>query len=195
MNRRLKAGFSIVEILLAASMLGLIVTALVGAFIYGRETTAAAGMRTRALFLAEEGVEASRNIRDSGFANLTVGTHGLAISGGEWIFSGASDTTGIFTRQITVSAVDAARSRITSTVTWQQTPSRTGAASVDTYLTNWNAGSVVSQCNSYCQSLLYATGTCRQNVAQCTVNGETHEAGGDAFCPGGPSANTCCCHP
>ena len=75
-------GFSVVEVLLAASIFSLLVTALVGAFLYGQESSALAGARARAGQLADEGLEASRSIRDGAFTNLTDGAHGLAVSGG-----------------------------------------------------------------------------------------------------------------
>src|SRR5688572_29868315 len=71
-------GFSVVEVLLAATVFGFLVTALIGAIVYGRASTAAAGDRARAVILAEEGVEAVRNLRDAAYANLTDGTYGLA---------------------------------------------------------------------------------------------------------------------
>src|SRR3990167_512120 len=77
-------GFSTIEVLLASTILVLIVTAFMGAYIYGSESTALAGQRVRAVFLAEEGLEASRNIRDENFSNLTDGTKGLSISGNQW---------------------------------------------------------------------------------------------------------------
>ena len=53
-----------------------------------------------------------------------------------------------------------------------------------------------SSCSSHCISLGgYSTGTCRQNEAQCIGNGEVHESGGDLYCMGGPSEDTCCCLP
>lgn len=197
------AGFSLVEVLLSVTILGLIVTALVGAFIFGRESTAISGQRARAIFLAEEGLEAARNIRDAGFGNLTTGTHGLAISGSQWNFSGSSDTTDIYTRQTTIASAGSNRQQVTTTVTWQQNPQRTGQVQVVTYLTNWKAssggGAPPSSCASYCQSVGYSTGTCRENTVQCTINSETYESLGDSICvagfPGDPSQDTCCCLP
>jgi hypothetical protein len=53
-----------------------------------------------------------------------------------------------------------------------------------------------ANCAQYCQTHgAYTTGTCRANVTQCTSNGETNLAGGNFLCTGGPSADTCCCHP
>jgi len=131
-------GFATIEALLAASILVLIVTAFMGAFIYGSTSTALAGERSRATLLAEEGLEASRNIRDAGFANLVNGTYGLAISGNQWIFSGSSDTTdGFFTRQIIISTAGTNRKQVVATVTWQQNVQRTGSVSLTTDLDNW----------------------------------------------------------
>lgn len=131
-------GFSLVEILLSVSLFSFVITALVGAFIYGQESAAISGMRSRAIFLAEEGLEASRNIRDNNFADLTNGEHGLAISeSNRWVFSETSDIADIFTRQIAISAIDANRKQAISTVTWRQTPQRSGSVSLTTYLTNW----------------------------------------------------------
>lgn len=134
MNR----GFSTIEALLASSILILIVTAFMGAFIYGSESTVLAGQRARATFLAEEGLEAVRNMRDGSFANLSNGNKGLVISGSQWNFSGSSDITDSFyTRQIALSSVDTKRKQITSTVTWQQNAQRSGSVSLTSYLTNW----------------------------------------------------------
>src|SRR5207237_8814805 len=48
---------------------------------------------------------------------LTLGsTYGIAKSGGQWIFSGASDTTDIYTRQVVVSSAGTNRKLITCTV-------------------------------------------------------------------------------
>lgn len=93
------------EALFAATLLALLVTGLAGSYLYGQEAQSYAGNISRATLLAEEGLEAVRNIRDAGFANLTEGPHGLATTSNQWNFSGTSDTTGIYTRQITVTAV------------------------------------------------------------------------------------------
>ncbi len=132
-------GFSVVEILLAGSLLVVIVTAFVGAVIYGQESTVVAGGRARAAFLAEEGIEAVRNIRDESFSNLADGTYGLAVSNYQWIFSGSSDTTDGFVRQINISTIDASSTRkiITSNVTWQETAQRSGTITLTERLTNW----------------------------------------------------------
>jgi Tfp pilus assembly protein PilV len=132
-------GFSPVEVLLAATILGFLVVALIGAVIYGRSSTADAGDRARASQLAEEGAEAVRNMRDGGYANLTDGTFGLVQSSNTWTLSGGSDTiSGLYQRQVTISAVDSTRKTVTVTVSW---PLSTLAhqVTVTSRLTNWIA--------------------------------------------------------
>lgn len=130
-------GFSIVEVLLSGSIFILLVTALVGGYLFGEEASVTSGNRFTAITLAEEGLEAARNIRDEDFANLTDGTHGLAISGDEWNFSGSSDTNGIFTRSVTIASIDSHRKSVTANVNWQQNEQRDGSVSFTTYLTEW----------------------------------------------------------
>ena len=137
-KRLAREGFSPVEVLLAATLFGFLATALIGAIIYGQQSTASAGERSRAAFLAEEGIEAARNIRDSGFSGVTDGTFGLSQSSNQWALSGTSDTSGIFTRQLSISSSGSDRKNITSTVSW---PAMGGTSQVSTssLLTNWQA--------------------------------------------------------
>jgi len=148
-------GFSIVEVLLATSLLGLIITGFVGAFLYGQESTILSGNRAQAVYLAEGGVEAVRNIRDDDFSNLTDGNHGILIAGNEWSLSGTTDVTGIFTRQIEIETIDADRKTATSTVTWQQNQQRQGSVSLVARFNNWQEA--VSQAGGFVMTTSGAT--------------------------------------
>jgi len=130
-------GFSLVEVILSSSVFILLATALVGGYLYGQESTALSGNRDRAVMLAEEGLEATRNIRDESFSNLTDGTHGIATSSNQWVLSGSSDTTDIFTREVVIAAVDGNRKNITANISWQQNEQRSGIVSLVTRLANW----------------------------------------------------------
>ncbi len=141
---RCSGGFSVVEALLAAAIFSLFVTTFFGAYFYGQESSRLAGNRARAAQLAEEGLEATRNIRDAGYSNLTDGTHGLSTAGNQWSFSGSSDASGIFTRAVTISTVDSHRKTAVSTVTWQQNPQRAGSVSLTTRLSEWLRSSSTS---------------------------------------------------
>lgn len=196
----MQKGASLVEVILAGALLALLVTSLTGLLIYGRESTLIAGQRSKAAYLVEEGLEASRAIRDSSYSSLTNGDHGLTVTSGIWIFSGTTDTTDIFTRKITISDAAANRKQIVSEVTWQANSQRLNTVSASTYLTNWKSGSASpATCNEYAVSQGYSAGTCRQNAVQCTNNGETNLASGNSICittfPGDPSHDTCCVLP
>src|SRR3989344_1218094 len=178
-----QAGFSLVEVILSTAVFVLLVTALVGAYLYGQEATALAGNRARATMLAEEGLEAVRNIKDANFSNLSDGTHGLAVSGNQWTLSGSSDVTDIFTRSISISIIDMDRKSVVSNISWQQNPQRTGSLSLATRFTNRQASAASpASCNDYAVQQGYSVGTCRQNTQQCTNNGETYLSGGDSNC-------------
>lgn len=193
-------GFSLVEVILSSAVFALFVTALLGSYLYGQEATMLSGNRASANMLAEEGLEAVRNIRDAGYANLTNGTYGLTISGNQWNLSGSQDMNGVFTRQIIISSVDTERKSVTANVTWQQNPQRTGTVSLATRLTDWQKqSSTLNTCNNYAIPQGYSTSTCRQNSQQCGKYGETYLSGGNAECvtgfPGDPSHDTCCALP
>ena len=54
----------------------------------------------------------------------------------------------------------------------------------------------VTDCSDYCVYLgEYTGGVCRQNPSQCTKYDETYESGGDTYCIGGTTGDSCCCAP
>jgi Tfp pilus assembly protein PilV len=132
-----RRGFLLVEIILASSVFILFLTAFAGVFHYGIQSSSLSGDRARAMMMAEEGQEAIRSLRNSSFNNLINGTYGLMYSSSTWQLTGVSDVSGIFTRQVTISSVDANRKNVVVTVTWPQTASRTGSVSVSSRFTNW----------------------------------------------------------
>ena len=195
MITKASAGFSLAETIIAGSLFTLIVAGLAAAWLYGQESTLLSGQRTQAVFLAEEGLEAVRNIRDNAFTNLSDGTYGLVISNDEWILSGSQDTTNIFTREITIGTIGDNRKQVTSTVTWSQSEQRTGVVTLVTRLTNWQESVILTTCPVFCQSVGYTTGICRQNASLCSSNEETHESDGDQYCTIIPVMDSCCCRP
>lgn len=131
-------GMSLVEVVLAVGIFAVISTGVIGSIIYGQESTAVAGARERAVKIAEEGIDAVRNIRDSGYVNLPAdGTYGLVISGGVWNLSGASDITDIFTRTVVLSTIDARTRDVVVNVTWAQTVQRVGSISLNAQFSDW----------------------------------------------------------
>ncbi len=141
--RQRSRGFSVVEVLLAVTVFGLLATGVTGAVVYGRESTGKSGDAVRAQMLADEGVEATRNIAAASYANLVDGSYGLTKSGSplSWSFlgSGTTDTTGVFTRQVTIATASTNHRTITCTVTWPTAGGNTGSVSVSARIDNWSA--------------------------------------------------------
>jgi hypothetical protein len=130
-----------VEVILSSALFLLFVGAVAGALIYGTESIFLSGTRTRALFLAEEGIEGARNIRDGVYGDLVAGTYGLVTTTNQWGFYGTSGTAEMFTRTVEVGVMDGLRKIVTSTVTWRQTLQRAGRVTLVALLTNWLAAS------------------------------------------------------
>lgn len=133
---RLK-GQSLVEVLLAIAVFVIGMATLCVLVLDASVTHRKSAERLKALALAQEGMEAVRSIRDGSFDMLAPGTHGLATSGTVWSFSSASDTYEGFTRVINVSASGTDYRVVTSTVSWQFTPTQTQSVSLAGVFTDW----------------------------------------------------------
>lgn len=134
-------GFSLVEILVALSVFLVFVLATLGLSSDIARSARHTANSERAAVLAEEAIEVSRNLRDANpsFSTLPDGTYGLDISGNQWNLSGSSDTQGIFTRSVTISAINGSQKKVTATVSWADQVSQTNSVTTNTYLTNWRA--------------------------------------------------------
>ncbi|MBI2577953.1 MAG: hypothetical protein HYV77_03930 [Candidatus Wildermuthbacteria bacterium] len=132
-------GSILIETVLAGSIFVLVVVASIGAFVYGQEVSSMAGYRSRAALLAEEGLEAVRNMRNDDFANLANGTHGLSSLGGVWEFSGSADMSGIFLREVIIQEIDAYAKEVEVRVSWQTVNGSAASVAVASRLTNWSA--------------------------------------------------------
>jgi len=114
-----KKGFSLVEAIVAVAIFSIITTSIVATYINVSGYILSSGVETQAVFLAEEGLEATRNIRDNDFLSLDNGSHGISSSGDEWNFSGSSDTAGIYTRQISIVDASAPDTKeVSSQIDW-----------------------------------------------------------------------------
>lgn len=130
-------GFSLVEAILAASIFTLTVSAFAGALIYGQTGSLQTGNRIRAVFLADEGLEVIRNIRDDDFVNLTDGAYGLDIQSGRWELVAQPEVVDIFTRQIDIATINADTKEITASVFWSDIFRGDRSIIHKTNLTNW----------------------------------------------------------
>jgi len=132
-------GFSVVEVLVASAIFALATTTFVGSLLSAKFSSDYSSRENRAVLLAEEGLEAARNIRDADFANLIDGTYGISTLGNVFSLSGTSDVSDIFTRTLTVSTIGEDQKKIDVIVSWADKISPNRSVSLSTYLTNWRA--------------------------------------------------------
>lgn len=214
---RISRGQSVIELIVAVAIFAIIAATSVTAILSSFSTTRLAQEETQAALLAVEGFEAVESIRNQDWNNVTNGNHGLSISGGNWVLSGTSDTTGKFIRVITITDVlrdtngniassgiaDDETKYITARVTWNFTPTRQNTVEMISYLTNWQEGrssgdtspGPITSCTQYCTSIGFTSGTCRASSQQCINNNELPKPIGDQYCTGVANADTCCCLP
>lgn len=132
-----KKGFSLAEAIIATGIFVIVVTSVVGSYLSISKYILSAGAETQAIFLAEEGLEAVRNIRDNDFAKLVSGgPYGLSSSGNIWNFSGNQDTNGIYNRKITITSPDADTREVTSLIEWVHKGENKSLA-IKREFTNW----------------------------------------------------------
>lgn len=140
-------GQSLIELLVAVAIFGIASASLAFFILDSYSAGRLAKETTLADFLAQEGLEAVRSIRDNNFGDLTPGNHGLQILANRWVFQGTAEdigadlTSGV--RQITIENISADTKRITSSVNWQFGPNRPGQVQLATYLTNWRQAQAV----------------------------------------------------
>lgn len=207
-----KKGFSAVEVILAAALFMIIATGAVIVVVQGLDSNRLGEEQTVATQYASEGIEATRSIQNQNFASL-VNSAGTGISrvGNVWAFSESNNIlSSKYTRVLTVSDVqrdgsgnivtnggilDPLTKKVTSTVTWNFTPTRNSSVALSTYLTNWKSLISFNTCSDYSIAQGYLSGICRQNTNQCSHNGENYLSGGDSYCVGNGSNDTCCALP
>ena len=195
-NQANRKGFSVIEAIVAVSIFMLLVSAIIGGLVSSNKSSTFFGSKSRATMIAEEGLEAIRNIQDEDFSNLIDGNYGLIISANQWKFSGTEDVIGGYTRQINISSIDNDTKQVISNVEWDYR-GENKSISLTTYFTNWGEETTISidSCATFCQSLNYFDGTCRKNSGVCNRNKEVYELGGDEYCVEESKNNTCCCLP
>ena len=152
-KKMLFKGFSIVEILVAMGIIIIISVTGVTTILHSFSMNRLGDEKTEAIIYASEGMEALKSIKNQDYYSIVAGTYGFDNSGGLWAFQGSSNTNGKFTRQVTVESVsrdssedivtsggfdDPNTKKITSTVTWDFSPTRSNTITLMSYFTNYN---------------------------------------------------------
>lgn len=111
-------GFVLLEPVLAGTLLLIVALVITTTLVSGRQSYAAVAERTQALYFAQEGLEAVRNMRDVSFDDIRPGTWGISKEGSIWTLQSDSNTVGIFTRSISIEMTSQDERNVTSHVTW-----------------------------------------------------------------------------
>ncbi|HRH31588.1 MAG TPA: fibronectin type III domain-containing protein [Candidatus Paceibacterota bacterium] len=137
-RKKAKKGFSIIEVILAGSILALIVFGIVSAWLYGQHALVKSGDTGRGVAIASEGIEIMRNLRDFDFGILQDGTYALSNNGSGWVLvPNDKETIGVYKRYLTIVSDGISKRNITSTVEWTNVDGSPGIISSNTVLTNW----------------------------------------------------------
>lgn len=132
-----KKAFSSVEVLLAIAMFSLVIVGIGGAISYILQNGQFFSNKNKAIYLAEEGIEAIRAIRDEGFSNLQDGEYGINIENNKWVLVPNQSITDGFARTIRISTSDQNTREVESIVQWEKETGGVNNVSLSTTLTNW----------------------------------------------------------
>lgn len=138
---RNESGQMLVEVLIALTLFVVIISAVIIFFFNGQLSALSASKTREALDIARNGIEASRFIRDADWANMVNGQYGLEFTGSQWQFNGTSDTTGDYTRVITITSPDTNVRQVVSRVFWQDERFGQQEIEIATLLADWQNAS------------------------------------------------------
>jgi len=147
-------AFGVVEIIIGSALISIALVSLISAFQVSLVASRDVGRKIAAVFLAEEGMEAARIMRDRAWENIsglsTTTTYYLSFTGGTWATTTLSTTTfNTYYRTIHVSDVyrdgsddiavsgtlDPSAKKVTVDVSWLKRGATT-SVSLSSYFTN-----------------------------------------------------------
>lgn len=146
------SGAVLIELIVSLAVFMIIVAGVFSTLLGSLRDTVDNKSQTEGHFLAQEGIEAVKSIRDNDWLDLADGTHGLTDGSGYWDFQGVSETIGDYTRSITIEGVnrdvsgdivtsggslDPRTKKITTTIDWIGIASAQSIIT-ESYLTDWN---------------------------------------------------------
>lgn len=150
-------GFSVIEVILAAALFMIFSTGAMVVVLQGFDGNRLGEEETIANQYAAEGLEAVKSIKNQAFTNLTTsnatdvapnGSNNWSFAGTQNIFNSGKD----YTRVLTVNdvfrdlnghivtnggTIDPLTKKVTSTVTWNASPTRNNTTILTTYLSDW----------------------------------------------------------
>jgi Tfp pilus assembly protein PilV len=140
---RTRPGSLLIEALIAIAVFAIFLGGIGIALVLGERSTIIAGDRSRAAFLAEQQLEAVRQMRTVDFDSVTTGNHGLELTAAGWSFSGTLVKSNGFTTWISVTSKGTDWMEVGSHVIWNFGNTRSGSVVLSTQLTNWRKAATV----------------------------------------------------
>jgi prepilin-type N-terminal cleavage/methylation domain-containing protein len=138
MLKKFSYGFSIVELLIAMAVFSFFITSTAVLVFSGEDAAQTNTHAMRALILAQEGLEATRAIRDGNWSDLIEGDHGLLLNGDTWEFTGTSDITeDTYRRTVSLIPVNESKFQVISKVNWINRSGVVKEKKLVSCLTNW----------------------------------------------------------
>lgn len=108
-HRKTQAGFFLIEVVIAAALVGGVLITVLGLVQDTVEVSQRALERTQASYLLEEGIEATKSIRDDQWTNITALSYStpyyLVWNGTKWTLSTTPGASSFFTRTLTFEEV------------------------------------------------------------------------------------------
>ena len=150
-------GQSIIEVIIAIIVFVLIGRAITILSISSFDALTQGGEHTQAIALAQEGIEAVKNIQNRAWNEISYSTSSVSVSGNKWIFDGegTTETIGQYDRIISFddvcrdslnnildcpgSYVDPYSKKVTSSIEWIARRDIGNSINQTTYLTNWDS--------------------------------------------------------
>ncbi len=163
-------GSLLLEAIIAIGVFALFMGGIGLTLILGERTTLAAGDRTRAAFLAEQQLEAVRQMRAISFASVTTGNHGLKLNASGWSWSGTLVKNNGYTSWVNVTSKGTDWLEVSSNVKWNFGNTRSGSVIMTTQLSNWKKVATVGNWATMTRiALSTISGT--PDLQNVTVNG------------------------
>ncbi|MEI6690572.1 MAG: hypothetical protein WCL07_02365 [bacterium] len=152
-NKPYILGFGMIEVVVALGIFAVVGVTGITMVTHSFSVNRLGDEQTIATNLATQGLEITRGIRSQGWGILGAGSYGLQKNAGIWSFSPSPETWDKYTRTIVVSngqrdgsgnivdsggSVDSDLKKITSTVTFNTSPTRHNSVVLVDYLTNYS---------------------------------------------------------
>lgn len=140
MRVRGRPAFLLIEALIGITLFALFIGSVGVSFLVSFGTSLAAGDRMQGATIAQDALEGVLAIRDTSFASLTAGTHGVAVRNGAWAFSGSAiHTDDGYHTSVSLSSVSSDIWRAAVRTTWNHGTGRSGSVLLSVDLTDWRA--------------------------------------------------------